>query len=391
MKILRSILLFISTASLRFLIFFGITVLCLVIVFGNKENIKSSIKETNAYDRFVTAVIQETAKTYHGETTIPLDNPEVQKIIKNAFPAELLETSTETFIDGIYAWLEGDTNTPEYTVDFTQARQNLANSLSAYAFNRLSSQPVCFAIPENIDPFTAGCQPPYTDLSVEQKKLADAIAGEEGFLPKAIFTEQDLPKDQSGERIYEKFSYAPKAYQWSKLFPWLLAGVLVLLAISSVLLHRSRRRGFQQLGYILTGSGIALLMTPILFTYVLPRFSDSLQFQAAGNDNPAQQVISDIGNDLITDLNMLLINISIYVIVAGAVIIIAEKYSRTPSGYLGAAKKSGIASSNPSKPSKTGRKYKPDTIPVQSSEESKRRAPRKVKNKKYRKIPKKEI
>lgn len=383
----RRVALIISGSALRFLLFFGVGLICMVLVFGNRNNIDKSMKETHASSRFVDAMISEMQKNNPG-SSIPLNDPEVQTIIKSAFSESVIQTSSQSIINGTYDWLEGKTNEVHFTVDFRQAREQLANGISAYAFTKLGSKPTCFAIPEQIDPFTAGCKPPFTNLNEEQQKFAADLAGSEGFLPKAVFTEADLPKSKQGKTLTEQYAYIPKLYEAARLMPFVLPLIILGLVGLWIWLSSNKRHGFQQVGIAFIGTGVTLLITPILFVYVLPRFTQATQFSIGGN--PTQQVFNDVANNLTANFYNLLINVSVQVVAIGLVIVIAERLTRANSLYANVEKKAGIVSSNTRRPS-SSRKFKPVDIPVQSSEESTRRKPHRTRNKKYRRIPKKEI
>jgi hypothetical protein len=360
----------------------------MVIIFGNRNNLEQSIKNTHAATRFVDAMISEMQKN-NPQSSVPLNDPVIKGIIKNSFSENVIQTNSQAIIDGTYNWLEGKSKDVTFVVDFSGARDRLANEISSYAFNRLSAQPTCFAVPEQIDPFTAGCKPPFTDLAAEQQKFAETLKGSEGFLPKARFTEADLPKNKQGKKITEQFSYVPQLYSWARLMPYILPILILILGSLSVWLSPNKRKGFQQIGMALVGSGIALLITPILFVYVLPRFTQATQFSIGGS--PTQQVFNDVSNNLTSEFYSLLINVSIQIVVIGMVIMLIERITRPHSLYSEVEKKAGMVSSNTKKRPSSSRKFKPADLPLQSSEESTRRKPHRTRNKKYRKIPKKEI
>ncbi len=388
MKFLHHVGLVICSGLLRFLLFFGIGLVCAIFLFGNSKELKRVLSDNKVYAKFVDSIIEDNRKS-QANSSIPLNDPHVVEIINQAFPPELLQDNTEKVIDSTYAWLNGKTPEPTFNVDLTPARQQLADNLSTYAFDTLRTKPVCFAVPKELDPFTAGCQPPNTDLGKEQRDLSTSMAGPEGILPKATFTAKDLPKDSSGKLITERYSFAPTVFKWAIFVPWIVGGLLILTMTGIVLLNRTKRIGFQQVGYSLMSTGAALLITPVLLLYVIPRFSKSLQFNQEGS--ATQRVMNSAAGQLNQDFNAILINISVQVIFLGVLVLLVERFTRPSSLYLELEKKAGVISSHKRKPSDAKRKYKPDTIPLQSSEESKRRKPKRTKNKKYRKIPKKEI
>lgn len=389
MSLLRRICLYICGSAFRFVLFFGVTIVCFSLVFVNPSSLKQTLRDSGIYDSLTEAVVEDTAKQ-NPTSTIPLDDPQIKQIIKASFTPASLQRGAETVIDGTFSWLEGETKTPVFNVDFSGERKIMSDNIASYAFGKLAQKPACFAIPETIDPFTAGCIPPYTDLGAQQQNLSDQLTGPSGLLPDATFTANDLPKDSSGNPIYERYSFAPSVYSWLRYSPWIALITLIGLATGMVLLSSSKRRGFQSLSIAIISSGVALIITPIIFSYVLPQLSSSLSFNSSDKTPETQLLINDVSNQLTTNFYTLIINVTIQVIAVGFVILIAEKLTRPRTKYSNVAKRAGVVNGNSKRPS-SGKKYKSTTIPIQSSEESARRKPRRTKNRKYRTIPKKEI
>ncbi|MCA9332746.1 hypothetical protein KDA00_02635 [Candidatus Saccharibacteria bacterium] len=385
---LRIIGLYLSSSLLRLLIFFGITLLGLSIIVTNPGHIKNTFSSTGVYDNFVDDVLNDTVKA-NQNSSLPINDPEVQLAIKKSFNSELLKQSNEQIIDSFYDWLEGKSEKPVFNLDFRDQRKQISDKIAELAFIRLNNLPTCFAVPETIDPFTAGCRPPYTDQAFEQQKLSDQIAGPEGIMPDATFTNEDLPKNSNGLIIYERYSSAPLIYKWLSYLPFMLGVVLIGLSVAVVLLNKTKRKGFQQLGSIVIGSAITLLITPIVFNFILPKFNNALSFNTQSEST--QALINRVTNQLTADFYTNILNIGIQLLALGIVILGIEKFTRPVSKYSDVNKKSGIASGFAKRSSKTNKKYRPSDVPIQSSEHSKRHRPRSTKNKKYRKIPKKEI
>ncbi|MFO0920503.1 MAG: hypothetical protein U0451_02415 [Candidatus Saccharimonadales bacterium] len=371
-----------SAFMLRILLFFGITFVSLALIVTNKTHVKNIVSDSGVYRDFVPAVIEETAKK--SGSTIPLSRPDIKAAIESGFDANVMQDNAENFIDGTYAWLNGTSSDYTFKIDLTVARQQTADSISKLAFDRIRTLPVCFAAPETFDPFTVGCQPPSTDLGAEQAKLSALIAGETGILPKAVFTQNDLPKNGEGKQIQERYNFAHALYQWLKFSPLIIGFLILVFSFPIVLLSRTRREGFRRLGSIIFGSGVTLLITPILLMYILPGISDSMKFSSATNNNTSA-VVSNLINYMTESFYSLLFNIALQVITIGAIILMAEYVSRPKSKYSAILMQTGLISSHTRKPS-SGKKFKPFNVPVQSSEESVRRKPRKTRNRKYRKI-----
>jgi hypothetical protein len=381
---LKRLSLYFSGASLRIVLFFGITLVCFALIATNPSHVKNLINDTDVYQEIVPALINDTIEK-QPQITLPLQDKQIQQSINSSFTADSIKKNSEIFIDGTYSWLNGDSQTPQFKVDFTQERQQTAVKIAAIAFERVKTLPVCFAVPETLDPFTVGCQPPLTNLANEEKNLSNLIAGDSGILPKAVYTEKDLPKNNQGEYIYEKYSYAPTIYAWLRYSPFIVLALTLGLSILVVALSRTKREGFIRLGTIFLGSGFTLIITPLLLSFIVPAFSSSVRFSES-TTTTTSGLTNKIVNSITNDFYLLLLNISIQVIVIGLIILLAERITRPKSKYANASLDSGLVTSIAKKPSQAG-KYKPSEIPILSSEESTRRKPKKTHNKKYRKIP----
>ncbi len=380
----QKVILYISGSAVRIAIFFGLSIVCFALIATNPTHIKNMIDDSNIYDKLVTAVIHDTIKQ-NNDSTLPLQDKSVQEAITSSFTPTSLQSNSESMIDEIYKWLDGSSTTPEIDVDFTSERQQASDKISSLTFDRIRVLPLCFATPETFDPFTVGCQPPSSDLGTEQIKLGNTLAGESGILPKATYSKEDLPRNNQGLYIYERYDYSPVVYRWLKLSPYIVGLMLITFCALVVRFSNSRREGFLRLGTIIVGSGVALIFTPILLSFVLPSITKSLSFSSQ-SDTGVNSLSNTLVNNITNNFYGLLLNVSLQVIVVGLVILLAERLTRPTSRYSDVKKSSGMVSSHTKRPS-TNKKYKPVNIPLQSSEESTRRKPKKTRNKKYRKIP----
>jgi hypothetical protein len=360
------------------------TATVLVFVLGNRIDVKQTLVDSGAYDKFVPSIIESNKDN----KSIPLEDPEVKKIINQSFPPEKLRTETELIVDSIFDWLEGSKNSVSFSVDFTENKTMLGDQLSRYAFNGLAFKEECRSQPETFDPFTTTCRPYGYDIFEGEKRFAEQIKSSEGFLGKTVLTEQSLPKNKAGKSIFEEYYYAPIAYEWLIRAPWILGALTILTAIGYVVYLPNKRRGMVSLGKRIFFSSATLIATPILFSFVLPYFTNSYGNELGGSSS--EVLLNDILSTLTRNFDRMMIIFGVWLMLIGLAIIVGERMTRPRTRYVGVEKRAGLTSSNerPKKQSSPRGTLNESTLPLQSSEVSvTKKAKKPRKNSKYRKIP----
>jgi hypothetical protein len=387
MKIQKYLLLQLSYFVFRFSFFALATAITLLIVFGNSDHIKRAFVAANAYARFIPELINNNAKANNSNSAAFTD-PNVQKVIQESFPAETLQTNTEAVIDSTYAWLNGKTAEPDFAVDFTPNINHLADNLSAYAMARLRSLPVCTVQRADIDPFTTTCRPILFDYGSEQKALAQSIKSDNGILPKTQFTADDLPKSATGQSFTDQYAYAPRLFVLLYLAPAVLASLACGSALLIVYFARRKREAVHSVGINIASSSIFIILSPLFYIYVLPRIFPSL---SAENTTGSSAIMGDVAARLAADFNNWLIIVGVLLALAGLGIVTLERSGRPKSKYIKLKQKTGLTSSNkPRAPKPSGQRPSRSNIPILTSE-GERLTSKYQKDKRYRKIPKKEL
>lgn len=387
MNILKRIVLVTSAWLFRVLIFVSVLVTAAVVIFGTPNRLEKSLVNANAYQRFIPAVIASNSKDGKALSNLPLDDPEVQRIIKQAFPAQDLQLHTQVVIDSFYNWLRGKTPQPEYKVDLSPNVSLLAAGLSNYAFNRLASLPICQQAPTEVDPFTATCQPKDFDFEGSRTELQSSIEQNGAILPKKLFTVADLPKDKNGKTFVERFHYAPTLYTVAIAAPIVLVGLIPLTALLIVGLSDHKRRTVQQLGFTILSGTLLLVLTPIVFSFATRHLTGSFQMQSATKGSDLQSISADVSDQLNGAFNNLIIQFGIIAAGIGLLVVVGERMTRPKSKYAQLRRKSGVVSSVAPRGNNGRFKLDPAKVPLQSSEISVTKKAKSRRSKKYRKIP----
>lgn len=239
----------------------------------NPQKVEQWISQSKLYDHFVSTAAEQgqaaIGSTSENDNMTSLSDTAVQDAAKTAFSRQLVEQSINTVIESNYAWLRGETDTPKFKIDLTNAKQSFAEEVGAYVTTSLSSLPVCtnaqLAQMQNVDPLSMTCRPPNVDPKTAGQQVTQQIIDSDELLSNTILTAQTINPDPASQTdpYYEKFSQLPKAYQFSEKLPYIFAGLTVLSALVFILLFNPRHNGIKWTAIILTVAGLLLVTTKL--------------------------------------------------------------------------------------------------------------------------------
>lgn len=269
MNTLRKIGLVIAATLLPLSLFsFGFT-LSTYQTFSTSDHIKSALEKSNIYDTVIGDVLdhaQNEEGRGQGDFNIPVDRPEVKQIIEQAAPAGFLQSQTEGFLDGIYAWARGDTKDLQLEINLIEAKAKLADGLAQYAANRAATLPACTATDLSLmqqqgdfNALEAPCLPPGTDVNAAAEKVRQEVNGGE-FLKDPLITEQDIKNDQ-GQSLQEQLKDIPGIFDKLVRGMWISGSLVVLFSAAIILLSKPWRKGLKRLGitFVSVGGTITVL------------------------------------------------------------------------------------------------------------------------------------
>lgn len=232
---------------------------------NNAGPLKAAIRESGLYETGLGEALKQSQKENVGQAQegIPIDRPEVQEIVKQAFPPQYLQTQTEKVIDSTYSWLHGDTPTLSFTINTGEAKTRLADGMGKYVENRLNSLPVCTAADlqtatanggnGNVDPFNAPCVPPgYNKAEAVTKARDEILKGD--FLKDATVSADNIKNDQ-GEPLSQQLQAAPQVYNTLAVALYTSMGIAAILGAGVVFLSATWRQGLRRLGIMLLSIG----------------------------------------------------------------------------------------------------------------------------------------
>lgn len=243
------------------------------LAFSQPDRVKNWLRESKIYDHFVGYAVTEAQKTAgDNEPTgaVSLNDVAVQQAAQSAFPPRLVQDSVNTFLDSNYAWLQGKTDTPAFTIDLTAAKQSFAEQVGQYVRTYSAGLPACTAAQltalsaQPVNPLSATCRPAATTPEALGAEATRQIATGD-FLRDSVITPDNLtPEDdqtnpETNQPYYQQLAHAPQAYQFAQKLPLLLGILALLSAIGIIFIAPRKRLGLRRLGIILTIAGLTLL------------------------------------------------------------------------------------------------------------------------------------
>lgn len=273
----------------------------------NRDTVKSWFERSNFYEGIAGVIGEKIAEstTKNGGVVIN-DDAEVQKIIKEAFSSQMIKTNVESFINAVYAWLDGTSSTLQFSLDLRSAQQQIADGLAAYTTTRTSGLPVCVdqVAAEGFDVVSATCRPTALSPAEAGRLVKEAILGQD-FLKNAVFTSQDLaitnpdgtktPLDQSDAGTGIKSIYRGS----SALMPvFIILGIISTGAI--LFLSSSKRLGLLWISLTLLANGLSLLFFYSIAGGILNATSNSLNI--SGTNPATTSLIIDFVKAVVSDV-----------------------------------------------------------------------------------------
>lgn len=285
--------------------------------FAKPTNLKTWLHQSNFYDHFVSYTADQTAHSLSSSTAAQVSSdPGVINAAKKALTPQKFEDSVNSFIDGNYAWLQGKTDKPNFSIDLSQTKDSFAGQAGQYASNRFAALPACSVADlaqidvQNLNYYTLNCRPPGVSAAAVAELATRQVQQSDTFLTGAPLTADTIGKavdsgaqssGQSSTPYYKKLSVAPTLYKLSLVVPWIAGGVAILATLGIILLAPVRRRGVRHVATTLATAGVILVIGKLLADAVF-HFATHKLLAAASANQLLQQSVVDISHHAETTL-----------------------------------------------------------------------------------------
>lgn len=316
-----------STSGVFMLLLLALPVFfALTIVFSSPHTIQTALKQSGAYDQFVDLVLNNSAEEANDpQTEQLLNDPEIRNIAKQAFTAELLERSSNDFVQGMYDWLNGKTPEPQFTIDLTSAKTTLTEGLTTYAEERAAGLPACTAeqlqtLNLQSDLLNLPCLPPGVTPAEVGTQFSSQLLDDADFLDQPIITNQTLADQNNGQPITANTQNIPETYKTLQNMRWVLLGATIILGVLLILARRDRRAGLRHVAWALLGATAFLVIALLAYWYVFTKVGTSTA------TNEAQTIALDGARVILTKVNTAICWFAAVYAALGAGILLLLKY-----------------------------------------------------------------
>ena len=272
METLRKICIAICVPLLSLSLFLILVTIAFNAYFGTPEPLKKTLVASRVYDHIITSIL-DTAKNEAENQSggeISVDVPQIKAAAEQSFSPEFIQKSSETIIDGVFGWLDGKTNEPNFIVDVSSAKTSFIENVANAAITHIESLPVCTSgdqITNTDKPFDATCRPPNFDANATKQQIVDQFSSEDSPLAEDSITFADL-QGKNEKPLTEKLASAPKAYQLSKKLPYILGLIAFLLSGAIFLLHNTKVKALRTLSKVFISTGVAVLVLAAISWFI---------------------------------------------------------------------------------------------------------------------------
>lgn len=237
-------------------------------VFSSPDNIDKVLADGGVYKNFVELALQNAEEQADENTKKLLADEKIKEIITSSIQPDDIQNSSKSVISGGYAWLEGKTTQPEFTIDLSKPAETAVTKLSAYAEERASSLPTCTVqqlqtVDFQSDFLSMPCLPPGVTSSQIGQQFGAQAKDQVEFLKNPVISSQEALKEV--DTTSSKFTDAPKAYQNLHQSKWYnLLFVFILLA-ALIFARKDRNAGLRFASKLVFAAGLVLAFILLLF------------------------------------------------------------------------------------------------------------------------------
>jgi hypothetical protein len=295
MLIFRKLVVFLLSVLLYIVIVGAATATSITLVFSQPTKLENMLAQSKLYDNLVSNVLEQVNTSQANSTGgIATTDQAVQTAAEEAFNPTELQKDVNIVIDANYAWLQGKTDKPVFTIDLSSAKQTFATNVGSSVTTYLAELPVCTNTElvsinyAEADPLTVTCRPASIDPTTAGANVTAELLSSDSFMKQTTFTADDLGQNGSTP-YYQKASFAPTVYHYATFAPYVGLGLIILLSVLILFIAPRKRNGVRSLAIVYLISGIVLVSGKFAADYAVKHINIS-HINFLGNNSNSNTV-----------------------------------------------------------------------------------------------------
>ncbi len=327
----RKVIVALLSLILFFAILDGVISASLDMTFSHPYKLETWLNESGIYKSFISTALTDASNSMNdgGQNNgVSLNDPAVQQIAETVFSPAVVRQYVATFLNGNYAWLEGKTATPVFSINVAAAKTEFAQQVGQYVTSHLNTLPLCtpsqsLAATEANDPLQLTCRPIGMSSAQASAQITSQLENSSGFFNKSVITQNTVNPNSSSsstsaQPYYVQLKEAPKIYQLATKVPWILAGLSILCMVGIYFISPIKRRGIRKLMFIAFEVGIILVVIKIVTNILFKKFEN--KFFNQSSIGPLQKSLTTFARTVETQLNNINFKFGIGLILIGIII-----------------------------------------------------------------------
>ncbi len=263
---------------------FLVSAICLVTIGSasyllTPNYIKKWAEKSGAFSSLADITIKRAAASQTdkgaGAGQIPYSNELVQKAAKDVLSEQFYASSTDTFIEGSFAWLRRQSPNPTFDIDLTEAKTGFINRLGELAGERYQSLPLCAnnAQPKSLDLLTIDCKITDYDTELAITEQKNSLLADQTLFDKSAIT-SDSVGQLNGKNFFERHDEIPYIYVAIQKTPLVFGALAILSGLAVIFLAESKKKGLRKLGWRTIVAGILGIVVTTLSYFAIAAAKD---------------------------------------------------------------------------------------------------------------------
>lgn len=297
----------------------------------NRESVKSWVSSPEilgGVSEIIPTLLSEAFEDEDGvgvsqisDEVIGVDLNQLAEAAGDVLTPDYMTEKLHPVIDGLYDWLEGETESPQFEVVLSDRITALADAVSGPLKSELAMLPQCpsnLQYSEDFNPIEAFCVPLGTDVESIVDEFTEQLTASDDIADISISSD-DIEFDE------DVLTLAPQVYSGISSLPYVFIGAVLLLSVALVLLAKSYGRGLNTLSWTFIGSGA---VTAISF-WILGKTDLFVNINSGGQGGEVDELVTEhivepLVKVVLGDIARTGLMISLFVVALGVIILLGN-------------------------------------------------------------------